>query len=166
MDTILSHIRTQEEAQELLHSLSSFESQIYSLKKSGLQDYFSHLPKNISEAMQMTFQGDVTEENMQKLHNDVKQLQDKIDHAKIVQLTLAFEVDEDAINLFSSWTKANIGPDALIAIQLDRTMVGGAIIVAGGQYRDYSVRKKLSQVFQIQKEDILGSVSQNPESRV
>jgi F0F1-type ATP synthase delta subunit len=156
---ILSHIRTQGEAQDVLTQLELFQTTLYSLKKTQLQDYFSRLPKEIADAIIEALMDKSLTENADSAHTFISQLQDKIRGCKIIQLTLAFHPDDATISLFSSWIKSNIGNGLILDIQVNKTVVGGTILVANGQYKDYSVRKKLSQVFQIQKEEIMGLLS-------
>ena len=159
IEKILSHVRTQAEAQELLSKLDAFAATMYSVKEHPLQDYFSHLPKDIADTIYEVFAGLSASKGSGVLQTVINQLQDRIHASRTVQLTLAFEADDATVSLFSDWAKKNIGADALLDIQINKSLVGGAIIVADGQYRDYSVRKKLTQVFQIQREDLMGGLS-------
>lgn len=160
IDTILSHIRIQAEAQELLTKLDAFGTTLYSTQTKSIENYFSHLPKPITDALHETFDNLLSTSNNTEAHHLISQLQDKMHALRILQLTIAFDPDDTTLTVFSSWAKNNIGNDVVLDIQINKTLVGGAIIVLDGQYRDYSVHKKLSQVFQIQKEEILGSLSQ------
>lgn len=159
MDSILSHIRTQSEAQELLTQLDSFRTTFYSVKKIALQDYFSHLPKEIADSVYAALSDKTVADNKENLNAFVNQLQEKLHNCRTIQLTLAFHADDATVSLFSSWAKKNIGNDALLDLQTNNAVVGGTVIVANGQYKDYSIRKKLTQVFQIQKDELLGIVA-------
>ena len=74
---------------------------------------------------------------------------------KSLELTIAFQPNEETINLFSDWVKKNVEKDLLLDLHFDKGIVGGAVIISEGAYKDYSVRKKLSNRFQIQRDDIL-----------
>ncbi len=65
----------------------------------------------------------------------------------IVQLTLAFEPSEAVIGNISRWARKNLAAGILLDLSLDRSVLGGAIIVYHGKFYDLTLRKKLQDVF-------------------
>lgn len=65
----------------------------------------------------------------------------------ILQLTLAFEPSEAVIGNISRWARQNLAAGILLDLSLDRSVLGGAIIVYHGKFYDLTLRKKLQDVF-------------------
>jgi hypothetical protein len=66
----------------------------------------------------------------------------------ILQLTLAFEPSEFVINTISRWARQNLAAGIILDLSLDRSVLGGAIIMYHGKFYDYSLQKKLQVIFE------------------
>ncbi len=156
IDKILSLVRTKSEAGEVLISLENFMGAFFSSKEqSDLKAYFYRLSKTLADALSDTFAKEpITEANRDKIETLVKQLQEALKTCTVLTMTIAFRSDEETITVFSSWAKENVGINTVLEIQVDKTIGGGALIVVNGKYKDYSIKKKLGGIFQIQREEI------------
>jgi hypothetical protein len=66
----------------------------------------------------------------------------------ILKLILAFEPSEVVINDISHWARVNLERGILIDLSMDRNLLGGAVIIYKGKFYDFSVRKKLHEIFE------------------
>jgi len=66
----------------------------------------------------------------------------------ILKLQLSFEPSEMVISDISHWARNNLERGILLDLTLERTLLGGAVIVYNGKFYDYSVRKKLKEIFE------------------
>lgn len=66
----------------------------------------------------------------------------------ILKLTMAFEPSESVIDNISNWARGNLQSGILLDLSLDRSLLGGAQIVHEGKYYDYSLKKKIKEVFE------------------
>lgn len=66
----------------------------------------------------------------------------------ILKLTMAFEPSESVIDNISNWARSNLQSGMLLDLSLDRSLLGGAQIVHEGKYYDYSLKKKIKEVFE------------------
>jgi hypothetical protein len=157
-DQIITKLRLKSELTEVLVCLEEFVASFFAPgEQSDHQTIFDRLPNGLSQLFDDAFLKEpITHENQGTVKKNVEELQEKLRTCKTMQLTLAFQPDDATITVFSEWVKKNVDPKMLIDLQFDKTIVGGALIVAGGIYKDYSVRKGLANRFQIQKEDIVG----------
>jgi ATP synthase delta (OSCP) subunit len=160
-DQLISQIRTTSEAKQVLSSLEAFADTFFSSKSPAEQQQsFRQLPKAIADMLITTFATQpITPTNQITIKRQIDELSDKLRACKSIQLTIAFQPNEETVTLFSDWIKKNVKPDILIDLQFDKSIVGGAQIIAGGIFKDYSVRKNLSNRFRIQREDIMGLLS-------
>jgi hypothetical protein len=157
-DQIIAHIRTTSDLNYVFSCLDEFIATFFAPKNlEEQQKIFRKLPLELANIFINVFaQVSITPENQIGIKREIDDLVDKLRACKNLQLTIAFQPDEETITYFSEWIKKNVRKDLLIDLKFDKTIVGGALIIADGAYKDYSVRKNLSNRFQIQKEDILG----------
>lgn len=160
-DQIITKLRLKSELTEVLICLEEFIASFFAPKEqTDHQMIFDRLPNGLSQVLNDAYlKTPVTHENQASIKKNVEALQEKLRMCKTLQLTLAFQPDDETITIFSDWVKKNVVPGMLIDLQFDKTIVGGALLVAEGIYKDYSVRKALANRFQIQKDEIKGLIS-------
>jgi hypothetical protein len=157
-DQILAKIRTTSDLSQVLSCFEELIDTFFAPKKlEEQQQIFRKLPLELANILIKAFASEpITAENQIRIKREIDDLIDKLHTCKNIQMTIAFHANEETITFFSDWIKKNIKKDLLIDLHFDKTIVGGALIIADGSYKDYSVRKNLANRFQIQKEDILG----------
>lgn len=157
-DQILARIRTTADRAQVLSCFDEFIETFFSPKSlEEQQQIFRKLPSELATILVKAFANEkITPENQIRIKREIDELIDKLHTCKSMQLTIAFQANEETITFFSDWIKRNVKKDLLIDLRFDKSIVGGALIIADGSYKDYSVRKNLANRFQIQKEDILG----------
>ena len=141
----------------MLACLDAFTRTFFSSKTTeDQQAIFRRLPKELADIFISTLVKEpITPHNQIGIKRQIDELATKLRACEVVQITIAFKPDDNTISLFSDLVKKNTKPEMLIDMQFDKTIVGGALIVAYGIYKDYSVRKNLAGRFQIQREDIM-----------
>jgi F0F1-type ATP synthase delta subunit len=160
-EKLIARLRLKSELNQVQLCLEEFLASFFAPKEhSEVMQLFDNLPNGISQIFKTTLlKEQITPANQGAVKKVVEKLQEKLATCKTIQITLAFQPDETAIELFSDWVKKNVDPGTLIDLQFDKTIVGGVLLVANGIYKDYSVRKALSNRFRIQKEEIMGLIS-------
>lgn len=156
-DQIASRLRLRSEMTAVIVCLDEFMNDFFAPKENATsQAIFDNLPNGLAQILKEDLLKEtVTHENQPIINKRIDALKDQLRAMKTIQITIAFQPDEAAINLFSEWVKKNIGSGRLIDLQFDKTIVGGAQIIADGQYKDFTVRKQLASHFQIQKDEIM-----------
>jgi hypothetical protein len=156
-DQIIAKLRTTTEVSQVIHALEEFSTTAFGPTNLPLQQQiFQKLPKEIADILiEKLTTAQPTPETKIVIKRQVNELLDKLRSCKSIKLTIAFQPDDTTITLFSDWIKTNINESALLDLQFDKSIVGGAQIIAGGVYKDYSVRKNLTNRFQIQKDEIM-----------
>jgi hypothetical protein len=155
-DQIITKLRTTAEVSQVIHALEEFSTTAFGPTNVPLQQQiFQKLPKEIADMLIKNLATQATTpETKIVIKRQVNELLDKLRTCKSIKLTIAFQPDDATISLFSDWIKTNTNESALIDLQFDKSIVGGAQIIVGGMYKDYSVRKNLINRFQIQKDEI------------
>lgn len=93
-----------------------------------------------------------------KIKELLNELSERLKKLKVLELTLAFEPTQEEIFNIYNWVKENLGDDVILDIKLDKSILGGAIIVFEGLYKDYTVKKQLEEVFEKKREEIINLV--------
>jgi hypothetical protein len=66
------------------------------------------------------------------------------DHAPLIRLTFAGEIDPGAAEQLAAWIRQNLHPQALLAIGMQPSLVGGVYIRTPNHIYDFSLRKVLA----------------------
>ena len=66
------------------------------------------------------------------------------DHAPLIRMTFAGEVDPRSAEQLAAWIRQNLHPQALLAIGLQPSLVGGVYIRTPNHVYDFSLRKQLA----------------------
>ena len=66
----------------------------------------------------------------------------------IIKLILAFEPSEVVIKNISNWARLNLEKGVVLDLSMDRSILGGAVVIYRGKFYDLSVRKKLGELFE------------------
>jgi hypothetical protein len=116
---------------------------IDSLYRSGDQDFDHKLRSAVrisTAAMIGEMQG--SQSDMKRLLEDFKE---SLSNAEYFQITLAFEPTQKFVGQIVSWVRENINSKAILDINYDSNLIGGAQLSYKGKYVDLSLRKKLSE---------------------
>ena len=159
-DQLVTKLRTKTDVLAVLSCLEEFVASFFSAKSlEDQQEIFKRLPKDTAEILvQSLVREAITPENQITIKRHIDELRTELSACKTVQITLAFEPNDETLTLFSDWIKKNVNPELLIDLQFDKTIVGGILLIADGVYKDYSIRKRLANRFQIQREEIMAFV--------
>lgn len=152
--SILPHVRTKRALLDLNSCLNTFLLDMFGTTKSGDRDAFSDLPQDLADILRKTFLNEaINTDNRQRITQAIKSLQDKLNASRFLQLTLSFDPSDANVTVFSDWARREIAPGILLEITIDKKICGGTVLVANGVYKDYSVKKTLSKMFE-SKENI------------
>ncbi len=156
-DNIIAKLRTTEECTQVIACLVECSvPTFFSLTNAQKELIFRKLPIQTIPFFIETFgKTSFTAEEQIVIKRQINVLLDKFRTCKSIKLILAFRPNEETISFFSDWIKKNVKADLLIDLQFDKSIVGGAQLIANGMYKDYSVKKKLADRFQIQREEIM-----------
>lgn len=70
----------------------------------------------------------------------IEKIQLKIQSLTVISLVLAFEPTQQTLQSLSRWFILNTSKQVLFDIKVDASIIGGAEIMSGGKYLDYSIR--------------------------
>ncbi|TSC66660.1 MAG: Uncharacterized protein CEO21_129 [Microgenomates group bacterium Gr01-1014_80] len=120
------------------------------LLKSHLENiYFGHHREELSpedsswiSSLSDSFVSEFNKDNIHALFNS---LEDQIKKLNPLVIYLAFEPGQEQIEQIGFWVKKNLTQPKVFEIKIDPALLGGAALVNGGVYKDYSLRSKIGE---------------------
>src|SRR5579872_7245954 len=130
-DQIIAYIRTTSDLNYVFSCLEEFIATFFAPKNlEEQQKIFRKLPLELADIFIHAFaNAHITPENQIGIKKEIDDLIDKLHACKNLQLTIAFQPDEETITYFSDWIKKNVRKDLLIDLKFDKAIVGGALII-------------------------------------
>jgi|GEM_PF-1730495 len=81
----------------------------------------------------------------------LEKLHQQISSFSVFQLTIAFDPNDSTLDVLSLWVKTNISPLTVLDVVCNPHILGGAIISYKGIYKDFSLKRKLDELFNKKK---------------
>ena len=82
----------------------------------------------------------------------------KIEKKETVSVILAIPPSEKINDAISAFVRTEFGEDVVVEISVKPEILGGAILIFEGFYRDYSLLTKLTEAFETRREEIAALV--------
>jgi len=77
-----------------------------------------------------------------QFQNFLKELQQRVENIPVIMLHFAFNPKEEILRSVLNWFLENLKKEVVLDIEVDQNLIGGAVVVYNGIYKDYSLRKK------------------------
>jgi len=81
------------------------------------------------------------------LKEEVSELEEKLRALPQIKLEIAFSPGEDFLNRLSQWFEKELGQKIILDITCNPKIAGGLIIEYQGKWRDFSLAKRIDQLF-------------------
>jgi F0F1-type ATP synthase delta subunit len=78
-----------------------------------------------------------------EMRSELEKIKSDLGNLNVFRITLAFQPVHDDLDKIITWIRSNIGPQVVLDVVFDESVIGGAIIEYKGIYADMSLRKKL-----------------------
>lgn len=99
------------------------------------------------------------ETNPLSIKDNLEKIKQEIGKFKILKLTIAFEPTEEILGNILDFVRANFGEQIVLDYEVDKNILGGAVVVYEGFYEDYSLGKVLEETLQTKREEIMGQLA-------
>lgn len=139
---VLRHVRTKEDAISLANEIDLLIEALY-----GQDGKFEEI---LGSSVKNWFAGEIKQVFQDVSIDKAKYLKDlkvKLSSLKELKLTVALEPTETGLDRIHSWIIENIGEEVVLDISKNPAILGGAVVIYKGNYRNYSLRKKLEDYF-------------------
>lgn len=158
---ISKDIRTIKEAEEFCSEASFVLNNIYNVGNNNVNQILSKhsSEKTAGIIKRILADNKVLPSDFASCEKILNEMIEQIKKMKIVRLTLAIQPSDDLLDRISQWVNENLGKNNLIEIDKDEQILGGAILSIDGKYKDFSLKKSLSDIFQTKKAELVSIIS-------
>lgn len=146
---ILATLQTTTDRMMLQRSLEKMEEKLFQTKGKSISELITcFFPKKQADSiLSLCRTNAISLDNSPQVEQFIKTLAKQMNDLPVLNVTLAFEPSEETITLLSTWVQSNIGHGVLLGIQIDKTILGGAIVQWQGIYKDFSLLKTIDSHF-------------------
>lgn len=156
-DRVLDDIKTVEDLHLISAEIDMLMESVYKTDP----EIFKHalntnLQRNLTDALTLSLtEQHIALDNHQELQHYFTGLKQFITSLPVLQLTLAYHPNNEQIEAIAAWARLQTGKPVILQIHYNKDMLGGAIITFEGRYADLSLKKKLTQVYETKRDDVL-----------
>lgn len=151
---LINSLKTREEVNNLTLEIDKLETLSISSKMS-FDKAIEAISQTTSKKIIEIFKKFNLDFNDKELISDFLQtLKDLIKKFKVIKLILTFDPSLKTIENIHEFISQNLGTGYILDIEIDRSVLGGAVLMFNGKYKDFSLRKSLEEVFANKKEEI------------
>lgn len=143
----LRPIRTVSEQTMMIEAVSILEAGLY--KKSDADPHealMGILPERLYRVMGQILSDDILR-NSVNLSRYLIELKSALAKMRVINFEVALDPDEDLISAVHDWILAELGVGVITDFYFNPAIIGGAIIIYGGEYFDFTFSRILEKNF-------------------
>lgn len=143
-EVIINNLLTKKDLDDLNHELGLLKSSDYEFGDDGFENVLNN---NVRHLISRAIRQDLRDNDI-SVEQYVEGLQEKVRIYQIIELTLCFEPTRKTMGKIGEWVFSNVGEKVLVDYKFNPYLLGGAIIVSKGEYRNLSLNKMIDTFFE------------------
>lgn len=142
---ILVNIKTKNDMFKAVEELDQLSQSLFTTEANNLENM---IQKHVHYLPAVIF----SSSDRSQIEKKILEIRDSLKNLPILTLIIAVKTSDKMISNISNWLYSSLGYKILLDIEVDRDILGGAKLVLNGNYRDYSLRKKIDDYFSEEKQ--------------
>jgi len=139
---IYKQLRTKQELDELIYEIDILLESLYQTNGEAFDSILkTKVRGKIFDIFSAAFSGGADKKKY------LLKLKENLSKTTYLNLVLAIEPSNDFLDRISFFVKKSISPDVVLDINYDPGILGGAVMIYQGNYRDFSFRKSFQEEF-------------------
>lgn len=160
---LITSLRTTEDLDDFSSDIDSLLTSIFKTEGKSFDNALETISVNTAKKIKEAFKKNALDmENKEVARNFLEGLKDLLGKFKIIRLVVAFEPSHEIIGNIHNWVSSNLGEGYILNIETNQILLGGAIVVFNGEYKDLTVKKSLEAAFSTKRKEILRGSFQDP----
>lgn len=157
---ISKDIRTVQEANSFCSEIDGILESFYQVKNKNLDELLSSSTGNSTSILikRLLSESNISASDFASCEKLLSQVRDGIKKMKVIRITLAIDPTDGIIARISDWINLNLEANTLIDIDKDESILGGAVLSINGNYKDFSLKKTLEDVFARNKNELIKNI--------
>lgn len=158
---IVKSLKTTQEVEEFLSQVDNLLAKLFKVNPESLDKSLEKIiSSKLAELLRESFKKNNINQNdhsaVEKFLNNIK---NQAQQLNVLKLQLAFNPSDETITTVFNWVSENYGDGIVLDIQKDESIIGGTIITFNGKYKDFSLKRRLEDVFQKNKIDLKKTIA-------
>lgn len=153
---LITSLKTTLEVDNLSLEIDTLSSALFKSKKMALEKALNSISSNSARKIAEIFSKNNFDINDQEaVRGFLDTLTDLIKKFKVIKLILAFDPTRKTIENIHEYISENIGIGYILDIEVDESVLGGAVVIFNGKYKDFTLRKNIEESFRDNRSVIL-----------
>lgn len=147
---IFKYISTTIEADVLTDGISAYLGLMYQNRgKTFEQLLYEVFPKELADHLNQLFKQYLPEPIPDTVQKFLNGLSEELSKAKVLRVTIAVEPGRDIVTSLSDWMRGQFPQQSiLLDLDIDRSILGGIVVINEGRYIDLSLKKQVDEWFE------------------
>lgn len=145
--------RTSEEVKKITDELEAVNEALFQNNEQALAYALSKVSLKVQEVLKNAFDKSVNKEEF------LLGSKEALKKLKTVSITIAFDPSESLVTKLSLWAKENFKEGVVFDISKNEAIVGGALIISEGYWRDFTLRDKIKHFFQNERQFLISQLT-------
>lgn len=145
-NTEFDFLKTKDEAGQFLVIIDQLIGSIFQTNfnfEANLDKLLTHEQKE--QVLALARAKGVNLSQVSQIKSFLQNLTKEINSLPVIDLTMAYSPKEKSLEDIHNWFYINFKKSVLLNINVDKKIIGGAVVAFKGKYYDYSVLKRLDQ---------------------
>ena len=144
---ILSSIKTDTDAVQFSSSLNKLAFSLYETRESINQKISRFLSNEQKDKIILYCkEHGINIDDLISFQKFISELDAAVKNLPKITLFLAYDPRDESVSIISDWFILNLKQKILLNIEVDKKIIGGAVIVYKGIYKNYSLKNKLDRM--------------------
>lgn len=153
---LLELIRTTREADDFASEISLLISSLFQSEKVSFDEMLKSVSLSLAGKIVKHCQENKLDiSDKEQVCSLLENLKQEIKKFKIIKLVLAFDPSSKTIEKIHNFVKDEIGKGYILDIEVNESILAGAIVMHNGKYQNFSLKKTLEETFLNKKEKII-----------
>lgn len=156
-EEFVKKIRTKEELISLLEEILKIKPIIFKNKeglaskkvKGAVSEKLKELIENLEK------EGEFSRKNLREQSALLENLEKELESLPKIKLEIAFAPSENFLDRISQFIKKELGQRTILDLTINPNIVGGAIIEYRGNWRDFSVAKRIDELMNLENNSLV-----------
>ena len=153
---LITSLKTTREADDLSSEIDMLMETLFKSEKVSLEKALTSISLNSAKKITEIFEKfnlDMTDKTL--IRDFLDTLRGLIKKIKIIKLILSFDPTRKTIENIHEFVSETIGIGYVLDIEVLENVLGGAVVMFNGKYKDFTLKKTLEEVFESKNEEIL-----------
>lgn len=152
---LLTSLKTTQEVANFTSEIDTFLSVLFKSEKALINDALNSISVNLASQINQTFsKNNLDINNKDTVIHFFETLKELTKKFKVISLVLAFDPTYKTIKRIHNFIKETIGIGYILDIEVSEDALGGAIVMFNGKYLDFTLNRRVKDVFETRKEEI------------